>query len=392
MNLKKLSQHKIEHKVLGVDKEIKLAKMLPIPSDFDASEYLKNIAGQDHGTLAGLGDDDHTQYVLNDGEDTDITNGTFDLTTTGHACFGSGSSAPTDLDILCLTETFDETSGNTRGIDSATTLSPSGALTGILRNYAISFNAYWDTDVDGNVGANQALLYGILGQCVVTQGSAGNLYRLSGGRFANYHYGSGTITQMDVVYSLIRNDDADTESGDITNAYNYWAVCYTDKTTGTIGSRYGYHYSDITGGGNVTTQYGLYIESLSGATNNYAIYLAGSGVDNGIFMGTDTNLYRNAANVLKTDDSYIVGGTYIDVEGIQKYENAFTATLVAGNSSVNVTFPTAFGAGVTPVVVVTPPYQTSFWVTNITNTGCTINVGTTNGYNQTLNVIAMETS
>ena len=43
-----------------------------------------------HSSLSGLTvGDDHTQYVLNNGEATDITNGTFGLTTTGLGTFGS---------------------------------------------------------------------------------------------------------------------------------------------------------------------------------------------------------------------------------------------------------------------------------------------------------------
>jgi len=68
---------------------------------------------------------------------------------------------------------------------------------------------------------------------------------------------------------------------------------------------------------------------------------------------------------------------------------AFTFTLNAGASTASVTFPSAFTSGVTPIVVCTPPYQTSFWVTNITNTGFTFNVGTTNIYAQTIRCIAM---
>ena len=82
----------------------------------------------------------------------------------------------------------------------------------------------------------------------------------------------------------------------------------------------------------------------------------------------------------------------LDVIGIQKYENAFTFTLDADASTDVVTFPTAFGGGVTHVVICTPPYQSSFWVTGISNTGFTFNVGTTNGYAQTINCIVMETS
>jgi hypothetical protein len=73
---------------------------------------------------------------------------------------------------------------------------------------------------------------------------------------------------------------------------------------------------------------------------------------------------------------------------ISKY-NAFVFTLLATNTTVAVTFPIAFAGGVTPVVVCTPSYQTSFWVTSISNTGFTFNVGTADStYNQSINCIA----
>ena len=72
-----------------------------------------------------------------------------------------------------------------------------------------------------------------------------------------------------------------------------------------------------------------------------------------------------------------------------KTKSAFTFTLNASSSTATVTYPVAFKAGTTPVVVCTPPYQTSFWITAITATGFTFNIGTTNGYAQTINCIAM---
>jgi hypothetical protein len=42
----------------------------------------------DHGSMAGLTDDDHPHYVLSDAESTNITNGTFNLTTTGNLNIG----------------------------------------------------------------------------------------------------------------------------------------------------------------------------------------------------------------------------------------------------------------------------------------------------------------
>lgn len=65
-----------------------------------------------------------------------------------------------------------------------------------------------------------------------------------------------------------------------------------------------------------------------------------------------------------------------------------TATLLANDSSVVVTFPDAFPPNQTYVVVCTPPYSTSFWVTSKSATGFTFNVGTTDVSNQTINYMA----
>jgi hypothetical protein len=67
--------------------------------------------------------------------------------------------------------------------------------------------------------------------------------------------------------------------------------------------------------------------------------------------------------------------------------NVFTFTLGASASSVAVTFTTAFAAA--PIIICTPPYQTSFWLTSQSATGFTFNVGTTNAYAQTINCIAI---
>jgi len=120
--------------------------------------------------------------------------------------------------------------------------------------------------------------------------------------------------------------------------------------------------------------------------------LAGNKV---IFTQTDGNEYIDSLadgylDLGATNDVRI--NNNLDVIGIQKYENAFVFTLTAGSSNVAVAYPTAFAGGVIPVVICTPPYQTSFWITNITNTGFTFNVGTTNIYNQSIQCIAMETS
>lgn len=67
----------------------------------------------------------------------------------------------------------------------------------------------------------------------------------------------------------------------------------------------GFEILDATGSGAVTTQNGLYIASLTKGSTNHAINIAGTGVSNDIIWGSDTNLYRSAANTLKTDDNFV---------------------------------------------------------------------------------------
>ena len=60
-----------------------------------------------------------------------------------------------------------------------------------------------------------------------------------------------------------------------------------------------------------------------------------------------------------------------------------SATLLANQSTVVVTHGYTFGDtayGIAPRI----PYQTSWWITNISATQFTLNVGTTNGYDQTI--------
>lgn len=59
-----------------------------------------------------------------------------------------------------------------------------------------------------------------------------------------------------------------------------------------------------------------------------------------------------------------------------------TGTVTAAASTKAITFTSPYATGSAPKVVCTPSYQTSFWVTSVTNTGFTFNVGTTSAYDQ----------
>lgn len=77
------------------------------------------------------------------------------------------------------------------------------------------------------------------------------------------------------------------------------------------------------------TQYGLYVSSLTAGSANYAIYLAGTGSSNGITLGADTNLYRSAANTLKTDDNVTISG----YAGVGATANSSYSLLVDGRAT-----------------------------------------------------------
>ncbi len=100
-------------------------------------------------------------------------------------------------------------------------------------------------------------------------------------------------------------------------------VLVENSGSGSVSMASGLYVQAAGGGGvsNIVDNYGVLVESQSGAQNNYGIaigeastqtlWLQGdSGTANtGIGFGSarDTNLYRSAANVLRTDDSFIVG-------------------------------------------------------------------------------------
>ncbi len=242
-------------------------------------EQMQGVIGShDHGPGGDGGQIDHN--ILGNyepDEHIDWTDASSDLRTTGHGALGQ--TAVTAGTVLGVAELFGQTSGNVRGIAVDTTLEPAGPLTGSLRNYALSFTSRWRSSRNGSPNG---LLYGILGNTETAPGATGNLFRMSAIRASSWHYGSGDISQVDVVYSLLRNDAGSTGDGDIATGYNFFAAAYTNKATGRIGTRYGLYVADITGGGAADAQYGIYVEDLSGAGSNTAAYLGGDVQVNGL--------------------------------------------------------------------------------------------------------------
>lgn len=272
------------------------------------------ISSHDHGPGGDGGQIDHnTLGNYEPDEHIDWTDASSDLKTTGHAALGQ--TAVTAGTVLGVAELFGQTGGNVRGIAVDTTLEPAGPLTGPLRNYALSFNSKWSSAQDGSPNG---LLYGILGNTETAAGATGDLFRMSAIRASSWHYGSGDVTQMDVVYSLLRNDAGSTQDGHIVTGYNYFAAAYTGKSTGRIGTRYGLYVADITGGGAADSQYGIYVEDLSGAGSNTAAYLGGDVQVNGLiaaagYKSGGTAGWSGAFTNADGDTVTVAGGIITDV-------------------------------------------------------------------------------
>ena len=101
---------------------------------------------------------------------------------------------------------------------------------------------------------------------------------------------------------------------------------------------------NVTNAGTITRQIGLDVEALTGGTTDIGVRLAkadtytlqlsdtGGTAAGGITFGSDVNLYRSAANILKTDDS-MVAATFRTTTGIvndNSSVNAYIKTLTTG--------------------------------------------------------------
>jgi hypothetical protein len=135
----------------------------------------------------------------------------------------------------------------------------------------------------------------------------------------------------------------------ISNDYGLYAQCSVN-TGIVLSTRYGIRIADTTGStGTLTTQYGLYLEDLDRAGTNYGIYFAGtSGASRqGIWWNGDVNLYRSAADTLRTDDAFISGSTITGASSLTLGANAGTtgSILMRGTTSGTVTVTVASAAG-----------------------------------------------
>jgi hypothetical protein len=232
-------------------------------------------------------------------------------------------------------------------------------------------------DATGNNSSNWAGMWGL------TEVPTGNIRDYSGniaGTMGSaYHYGTGTLAVLDGVIGLVDANSA----GNITDAHAGRFISL-HLGSGTVTNNYGLFTQQLLAGGSTvaTNSYGLYVSPaavLSGTGSFTNVWGARIGAQSaattanyGLAMGLattntlwvndttdstteaggavfglskDTNLYRSAADTLKTDDSLTVG-TNLTVTGTSALND--TVTIADGkNITLNTTTGTKIGTATT---------------------------------------------
>lgn len=172
-------------------------------------------------------------------------------------------------------------------------------------------------------GASTQSYIGSVGESVTTSTNLGG-GAIAGALGRAINNGTGTIGVVIGVSGAIENNS----SGVITNAYTLQANNPV-RPSGTITNNYGLYVNDQTSG---TNDYGIAIQGA----DTQALWI-GSGADNtdaanGIAFGlsSDTNLYRSAADTLRTDDALEVLGAGITVAAAEGLDTNAAGALEIG--------------------------------------------------------------
>jgi hypothetical protein len=219
-----------------------------------------------------------------------------------------------------------------------------------------------------NAGANGiSYVAGLVGSVRAQSGQSGTVTEQYGIDFDNWHSGSANITTMTGAKSFVslRN----TSSGTVSSMSGYTVTldAQSGGTNSAVTAAYGFDFgaslsgaSTVTaltglriqnpsGSQTITTFYGIRLADLTRGGTNYGIYFDGtSGLSRqGIWWNADTNLYRSAADTLRTDDAFVSGSTITGASSLTLGANGGTigTILLRGNTSGTVTITPAAAAG-----------------------------------------------
>ena len=230
----------------------------------------------------------------------------------GTGTLGNGT-APATAYAVTVAENLTHATSVRGGINVSSTYAgtATGATTTIGGNFTVTYTNTNDTT--GNA-------FGI--QLVAQNNTtSGNMATIRGGSFSVAHYAtSKTLTTLQGGYFYALNS---AEGGTVTNMYAGYFLRTATGATGRVASittnSYGNYITEIADSfwtGTCTNNYGLYIEPILKGTTSIGLYIGDGGTyslqlastdgdaASGITFGTDTNLYRSAANTLLTDDTF----------------------------------------------------------------------------------------
>lgn len=235
--------------------------------------------------------------------------------------------------------------------------------------------------VNGNFDYSNAIIASYSYTEKQGDGDANSLVAVEGD---TYNFGNGNINYGAGAYGYY-NDSS--QSANTVRAYGLWgevvgmgggtiqnaagvSVVARNEGTGTFTNGYGVRVESAvnSGGGTFTNNYGVYIQDQSGvgSTNSFNLYSAGANAKNyfagklqvgstntasrlnigtdadttaagGVVFGTDTNLYRGAANVLRTDDNLLVRTAANSTTAFQVQNAANTPLLTADTTNMQIT-------------------------------------------------------
>ncbi len=300
----------------------------PLTPPFDlTADSIADLTTKDHDLLTGLTDDDHTQYPLLAG----LSGG---QTLTGGTASGddltlASTSNATKGDIYLGTEATGKVivggttfpSANTTatfGVNNNKTFSAAGTGYGndfrCLPSFDTTTGGTWtgaDLTSIVTTSVNMLKIMGVAFQAGPGGTTATTITDVIGVAAA----ASNTNTGPTVITATACQLQAGSLVGAITTAIgaNVININFFGTTTNGIG----YKVTSLPGS---TSKIGVDIAALSGATTNigirvalatqYALQLSSTAgtAAGGITWGTDTNLYRSAANNLMTDDTLTIGG------------------------------------------------------------------------------------
>jgi hypothetical protein len=202
-----------------------------------------------------------------------------------------------------LTVASAQTGRNIRTVFNQITLNTSGAIS--PSGSDIMPNVWNQLVVAGaHTGAITTPTYGLNNEVQIAQTGSTTHTLISGVRsHYNLNTGAGgTITTADSFISTLQSGTAVTST---ITTFTHYNTSYSLSGSPVVGTLTGLDIKDP-GAGTVTTQYGIRVRDQSRGSTNYALYFDGTSglARQGIWWNADTNLYRSAANTLKTDDAF----------------------------------------------------------------------------------------